>query len=298
MDRETKALQFEIKGVKEDGTFEGLASTYGEPPDSYGDIIEKGAFAKTIEEHGGEVVVLWQHDTAEPVGMGRLEDTAEGLVIKGKLETEIPTAQKAYIALKAKLVKGLSIGFRVIRKKSEKGIRYLKEIKLYEVSLVTFPANDRATVTGVKSALSDALEDRKAANRVWGTWSAFDSVVYQVMFDHESTVTDKIKSIGDIIDEFKTEFLMALPDYLKRIRVNSDDPGKSLSEEDAEAIRSEIKSLQALLKPAAGTSKEAAGTDDSDAADTKSPAPEDAFHPEQLAGFRDSIKADLNSLNQ
>ena len=80
--------------------------------------------------------------------------------------------------------------------------------------------------------------------------------------------------------------------------MNSDDPGKSLSEEDAEAIRSEIKSLQALLEPAAGTSKEAVSTDDSDAAATKSPAPEDAFHSEQLAGFMDSIKADLDSLNQ
>ena len=39
MDKETKALRFDIKTVNDDGTFEGIASTYGPPADAYGDII-------------------------------------------------------------------------------------------------------------------------------------------------------------------------------------------------------------------------------------------------------------------
>ena len=282
--RETKALDFEIHNMHEDGTFEGLASTYGQPPDVYGDIIEKGAFTRTISDHKGEVVVLWQHDQREPVGLGQLEDTDEGLVIKGKLEMDLPTAQKAYIALKARLVRGLSIGFRTIRKKADKGIRILKEIKLFEVSLVTFPANERALVTGVKSAFSDAMDERASASNVWGAYSVLASIIFDRVFDGEMTTEDKVTEIGDAIDEFKSVFLTALPDYLKIRRLGS-DPEKSLTPDDAQQLQDEIKTLQAILS-ASGVETPTATAKEADAAPE---AHDDAFHPVQLEEFRDSL---------
>lgn len=283
-DKETKALDFEIRAVGEDGTFEGLASTYGEPPDAYGDIIEKGAFSKTIEDHSGEIVVLWQHDQTEPIGRGVLEDSEDGLVIRGKLELDLDTARKAYIALRTKLVKGLSIGFRTLRKKTEKGVRKLLEIKLYEVSLVTFPANERALVTGVKSALSDRMDEMKVSASVWGTWSACDSIIMRTMFDREMTTEDKIKLIDDTLNEFKGMFLGALPDYFEMFNLSSD----GLSEEDRSAIEKSIEFRKSFLKVAdTAPSKGAAVTP----TEAQTVAPEGRLPPDQLKRFRDAVIA-------
>jgi HK97 family phage prohead protease len=285
MDRELKNLQFQIKAVGEDGSFEGLASTYGSPPDAYGDVIEKGAFAKTLEDHKGEILILWQHDTKEPIGRGELEDTSEGLAIKGKLELDLATAQKAYIALRTKLVKGLSIGFRTIRKKTEKGIRKLLEIKLYEVSLVTFPANENALVTGVKSAMAEAVDEMKVSSKVWGTWGVFDSIVMRTMFDREMTTEDKTDLIAETIDEFKVMFITALPDYFKLRNLSSD----SADEEDRTAIQKRIEIYESLLM-AVGTEKSAATPEGA-----AEPESINAFHSEQLEQFRDALLEGVRS---
>jgi HK97 family phage prohead protease len=288
MDKETKALRFEVRALAEDGTFEGIASAYGGPPDSYGDVIEKGAFTKTIDDHKGEVVVLWQHDTTEPIGRGELEDTTEGLIIKGRLELDLLTAQKAYVALRTKLVKGLSIGFRTIRKKTEKGIRKLLEIKLYEISLVTFPANDRAMVTDVKSALTDLMDEMKVSASVWGTWSAFDSIVIRTMFDKEMTTEDKLDLLADTFDEFKTVFLTALPEYFKLRNLSSDT---GINDEDRTAIVKSIDFRQALLKAAGTVSDGTAATPDG----VTEPESINAFHSDELKQFRDVLVGAVRS---
>jgi uncharacterized protein len=167
----------EIKGIGEDGTFSGIASMYG-VSDMEGDIIEKGAFTKTIRENP-EIPVLWQHDEEEVIGLGTVSEKGNKIEITGKLDLEDPVAQNAYRKIKNGLVKGLSIGFMAVKKTfgEENGqfIRRLQEIKLMEVSIVTFPAMTQAQITSVKSsdetaqrikALEDkisALEAEKAA---------------------------------------------------------------------------------------------------------------------------------------
>jgi len=167
----------EIKAMGEDGTFTGIASMYG-TPDMEGDIIEKGAFTKTIRENP-EIPVLWQHDEEEVIGLGTVSEKGNKIEISGKLDLEDPVAQNAYRKIKNGLVKGLSIGFMAVKKTfgEENGqfIRRLQEIKLMEVSIVTFPAMSQAQITSVKSsdetaqrfkALEDkisALEAEKAA---------------------------------------------------------------------------------------------------------------------------------------
>jgi len=283
MDRETKALDFEIKSLNEDGTFEGLASTFGPPADAYGDIVEEKAFDKTISDHGGEIVILWQHDTREPVGLGQIEKRADGLWMKGQLELGLETAKKAYVSLKARLVKSLSIGFQTIRKRTEKSVRYLEEIKLYEVSLVTFPANQRALVTDVKSAMTDRLDEMEISAKVWGVWQAFDEIVLNTMFDREMTSDDKIDFISDAFDEFKGLFLPALPDYFRLRRLSSDSKA-------AESLTKRIEFLQSLRK-AADTGDEPAVTPGK-----SEPEPEADAHHSDLTGFRNVLTESLRGL--
>lgn len=152
----TKEFKFLLKKVADDGTFTGLAAVYGNQ-DLGGDIIMPGAFAKTISDKQGEVPLLWQHDAREPIGLALLKDSAEGLVVDGNLVMQSPTAQKAYALMKAGVLKGLSIGYDTIVSEydRENDIRRLKELRLWEVSTVTFPMNPRAQITDIKCIADD-----------------------------------------------------------------------------------------------------------------------------------------------
>ncbi len=155
-----KTFKLEIKEFGEQGSFTGLAAVYG-TVDYQGDVIEPGAFTKTLADKGSEVPILWQHDLNEPIGLGTVADSADGLQIKGSLALESPVAQKAYALMKAGVIKGLSFGFDTVRREFEKGVRHLKEVKLWEVSLVTIGANNLAQIQGVKSLQEIALDDAK-----------------------------------------------------------------------------------------------------------------------------------------
>jgi len=162
-----KTFKLEIKEMGDQGTFTGLASVYGNR-DLGGDVVEQGAFSKSIGEKGGEVPILWQHDPSEPIGLGKLADSPQGLYIKGELALESPTAQKAYGLMKRGILKGLSIGYDLVRSDVKDTTRYLKELKLWEVSIVTFPMNEMATIQGFKAVedarltLAEFIEEEKA----------------------------------------------------------------------------------------------------------------------------------------
>jgi HK97 family phage prohead protease len=147
-----KGMKFEVKEILGDaGEFIGLASVFGNV-DAGGDLVEHGAFTKTLADKNGEVPILWAHDAAAIVGIGRLRETQQGLEVHGQLVLDSnDVGQRAYSLLKAGAVKGLSIGYDVARSLVKDGVRHLKELKLYEVSLTAFPMNAQATVTAVKA---------------------------------------------------------------------------------------------------------------------------------------------------
>jgi HK97 family phage prohead protease len=159
---------FEIKAVNADGTVEGYGSVFG-VKDSYADIIQKGAFVKSIDAHreGKSMpAMLWQHDAAQPIGVWtEMSEDANGLKLKGKLAMDTVKGSEAHALLKMGAINGLSIGFMTKQaaydEKTE--TRTLTEVELWEVSLVTFPANTKARVTNVKSA--DELQTPKDAER-------------------------------------------------------------------------------------------------------------------------------------
>lgn len=170
---ETKEFEFKIDDISADGEFEGYASVFGNV-DSYGDIVERGAFKKTIKESKGQVPILWQHDAYEPIGVSmELEEDEKGLRTRGQLVLEVSRAAQARALMKAKALGGLSIGYSAIKfvintDKQSEVRRHLKELKLWEYSPVTFPANTLATVGSVKSAeivrFASLLRELRAAD--------------------------------------------------------------------------------------------------------------------------------------
>lgn len=163
-----------------EGVFEGYASIFDMPIPHplYGtDIIKPGAFAKSIATKGvSGIKCLWQHDPTEPVGKWlTLQEDARGLRVKGQLLLELAKAREAHTLLKNEVLDGLSIGFTIPPKKSEldakKEVRMIHEVDLWEVSLVTFPADPRARITDTKSTQTVAeilAEIRKARTLLQG----------------------------------------------------------------------------------------------------------------------------------
>jgi HK97 family phage prohead protease len=148
--RASTSFSFELKSLNEDGSFVGVASVYGNK-DLGGDVVDRGAFTKTLKERGSRVPILWQHDQKQPIGYGEVTDSADGLKIAGKLTLGVTKASEAHALMKDDVISGLSIGYDTVKQKHEGGARHLQELKLYEVSLVTFPMNEDARVSSVKT---------------------------------------------------------------------------------------------------------------------------------------------------
>lgn len=152
-DMDHKALPFELKiEPDDDGRFEGWASTFGNV-DNGMDVIERGAFRKSIGS-GRKVKMLWQHDMSQPIGVwDEIEEREQGLYVKGRLLKDVAKGREAMALLRAGALDSMSIGYRTVEAVSEAGgrVRKLMEVDLFEVSLVTFPMNDLAVVTDVKS---------------------------------------------------------------------------------------------------------------------------------------------------
>lgn len=139
-----------------DGTFTGYGSVWG-VLDSYGDVVAKGAFSQTLREYGAEgrmPALLWQHDMADPCGTWiEMREDDHGLYVRGRF-ADTARGRDARTLLMEGAISGLSIGFRTRKSKvdDETGIRTLLDVKLYEISIVTFPANEAARVESVRQS--------------------------------------------------------------------------------------------------------------------------------------------------
>ncbi|WP_374053691.1 HK97 family phage prohead protease [Xenorhabdus taiwanensis] len=173
MTKQRLDVPLKIKSVSDSGEFEGYGSVFG-VKDSYDDIVLPGAFANTLTQWGDKgslPALLWQHRMDEPIGIyTEMKEDEIGLYLKGRLLVDDdPLAKRAHAHMKAGSLSGLSIGY--ILKDWEydrsKEAFLLKELDLWEVSLVTFPANDEARVNNVKSAFARGeLPSQKSIERV------------------------------------------------------------------------------------------------------------------------------------
>jgi len=150
---EQKIFKFTDLELNDRGEFQGYASVYG-IQDLVGDVVDRGAFSRTLQHKGGKVPFLSDHDPTKRTGVVYLEDTDVGLKVRGILNLATDYGKRVYEEMKFYLAHtlptGLSIGYDTVKEQWEGAARHLKEIKLYEVSHVTFPALPDAHVTGIK----------------------------------------------------------------------------------------------------------------------------------------------------
>lgn len=128
-------------------------AAYFDNVDSYGDIIIRGAFAKTLIERKGRIAFCLQHDIWNPVAkIEVLEERDMGLWVEALISASEDDTQ---IKVKEGILSEMSIGYRTINSRSEIRdgieINVLSEIKLIEISLVTVAANPLAKVVDMKS---------------------------------------------------------------------------------------------------------------------------------------------------
>jgi hypothetical protein len=157
---ETKHLSFELKDLSADGSFEGYGAYFGNV-DFGKDVIEKGAFDASVDEHKSNDSMpglYFGHDEREPIGdWTGMKANARGLLMTGQLwiGKGIPKVEQTYMMLKSKGPKGLSIGYYTRKAKYDEktGIRTLIDLDVKEVSVTPSPMNPKAKITAVKSLL-------------------------------------------------------------------------------------------------------------------------------------------------
>ncbi len=167
------------------GTVEGLANAFNNV-DFQGEVVKPGAFKRTIKAFRASRKGLPFMDNHRIFGgtdaiIGRvieLREEREGLFFKAFFSSS-PAAQVVRTKIHEKVLDSLSIGFNVVKRKVLKdGTMELLELKLREVSVVVFPANELATVSDVKQAISRIgvcedldreFDDALAAKR-WATY--------------------------------------------------------------------------------------------------------------------------------
>jgi HK97 family phage prohead protease len=166
---EHKFCRFDAELAVTDGHgIAGYASLFGDQ-DRGGDIVEAGAYARSLERmraEGRQVKMLWQHDPAQPIGIWEeVREDAHGLYVRGRLLDGVARAREAAALIAGNAIDGLSIGYRTVRAaKNDKGRRLLRELELWEVSLVTFPMLPSARVGAKGEARAeDALRELAAA---------------------------------------------------------------------------------------------------------------------------------------
>jgi len=161
-----------IKSENDSGSISGYFSTYDRIPDSYGDVIAKGAFLETIQkrkESGHPFPLCWNHDLDKIIGSidpGEIEETDKGPLMTASF-FDTPLAQEKRELVKSGVVYQFSFAYDVLEAgpvELENGTKAneLRKLDLFEVSIVPIPANPRAEMTDVKSGKRNSKKDAEA----------------------------------------------------------------------------------------------------------------------------------------
>lgn len=155
-----------------EGEFTAYVSTWTREPDSYGDVVAKGAFAESIAEwkaSGNVMPILFGHDLVDPFSnLGHAKSLVEddhGLLVHAALDLENPKAKQVYRMLKGRRINQMSFAYDTLESgdvEVPKGdgdkvvARELRKLRIHEASVVPFGANSDTEVLAVK-ALTETL---------------------------------------------------------------------------------------------------------------------------------------------
>lgn len=146
--------------------FTGIASAVG-VLDRHHEVIEKGAFDQTLKTDGPTFVMLYQHDPSKPIGVIHLSVDGSGhLIAEGEINLDVPLGRDTHALMKQGALKSMSIGFNIPEGgavfDAKAGVLRILAVELWEVSVVTFPANPGATIDSVKHAFNLGPDTEKA----------------------------------------------------------------------------------------------------------------------------------------
>ena len=220
-----RTKSFDVKA--ENGTITGYASTWTREPDSYGDIVAKGAFAEhiaQIKEEGRVLPFLFNHGSDNLQNyIGTVTDLVEddhGLKFDATFD-DTPEAQKARkLSMDGRLAK-FSFAYDILdqgevtledgRKANE-----LRKLKIHEVSLVLYPANPETSVVSVKSGRRNSAKDadaiREAITLLQGVLGELDDIEddaqeSEAKSEERDTVNDEEQKRKDDLLEHATKLL-------------------------------------------------------------------------------------------
>lgn len=184
--------------------FEGYAATFDRIPDSYGDVIAKGAFADTLKEHedeGRRIPLLFGHVMDDPdYALGTVEASEDdrGLKVDGTIYLDTPKGGTVYKMLKRGQVDRMSFAYDVL----DDGVvtlddgtkaHELRKLDLFECSIVTVPANENAQITDVKES--------KVQKKIGRRNSKADEDTINSIKDAIAGVLDELQKVSDSLDK-------------------------------------------------------------------------------------------------
>lgn len=222
-----------------EGQFVAYASVFGNV-DSYGDIVQPGAFTKSLEAWDASanvLPVLWGHDSADPFSnIGSVVSAVEderGLKVTGQLDLDTPKGAQVYRLLKGGRINSMSFAYDVAdeTKDEDTGANLLKALDLREVSVVMYPANPEAAVLAVKAAV-EALTEK--AGRV------LSSANETSLRDVRTSLAGVVKSMDAVLASMST------PEPGKTSTsgpVKDEEPSQAKSEEPSRAVSVDAESI-------------------------------------------------------
>lgn len=169
-------MEYKTMQLKADeaGKISGFFSTYEKTPDSYGDIIEPGAFEKTIEarkESGHPFPICFNHDFSSVIGSCEVRSEEKGPFMEGEfLDTQL--AQDVRKMVKSGAIYQFSFAYDVLKRRdpNEEEVKagvtnVLQEVEVFEISVVTVPANQNAIITDIKSYIEAVKSGRRNSKK-------------------------------------------------------------------------------------------------------------------------------------
>lgn len=227
----------EIKSAVDDGEeriLTGIASTVS--ADRMGDIVvpEGAKFMLPLP-------LLHQHNSAEPIGeVVDAKVNGKQITVTARIakDTGLDYVETAWKQIKAKLVKGFSIGFRTLKHepldpdKPWAGYKFL-EWEWMELSTVTLPANAQATITAVKSYADRPVADTSAADRTGETFGK--SAVNRPKRSTQHSGVSVMPKASDRVDTLSRE-IVTLKDSVNEIMKACEAEGREPTEDEAAEV--------------------------------------------------------------
>lgn len=190
MDLKHLDVDLEVKQISDTGEFAGYASTSGNV-DRGGDIVEVGAFKVSLDQYaqkGKFPKMLWNHDPNKIVGVWTdMREDEKGLLVNGRMIVDTQLGKETHILMQQGAIDSMSIGYKTIEADFEgenASVRRLKQLELWEVSLVTFPMNPEAAITAVKRL--DHIGDVERILREAGVANKFAKLV--ALYGYEGAI--------------------------------------------------------------------------------------------------------------